>query len=127
MTQTQSAEAYLQDRCQQWAEQTQESYRCPQHQQPNPFCHCVDVTGQRLNGEIVYDGKWEERGNKISDARRRYHVWAHEQRPEVQKNKEKFKRMIESKQEELQRFKTWQSQCVAAGFITVGYYNYNGR
>lgn len=120
---SQSAEAYLQKRCQQWAEQTQESYRCPKHQKPNPFCHCVDVTGQRVNGKIVYDGKWKERGDTISDARRRYHKWTHEQRPEVQRNKEKFKQMIQSKQDEIKRFREWQSHWKAVGYVTVGYYS----
>lgn len=122
MITTQSAEAYLQERCRLWAEQTQDLYRCSQHQEPNPFCHCVDVTGQRINGKIVYDGKWEERGNKISDARRRYHQWQHEQRPEVQQNKEKFKQMVQNKQDELKSFKEWRLQWAAAGFKTVGHY-----
>ena len=118
--------AYIREKTQLWAEQTGESYRCPKHKDPNPFCHCADVAGRRVNGQIVYDGRWEERGNVIQAARRRYHAWAEQQRPEVQNNKEKFKQMIQEKQEEVRSFKEWRSQWTAAGFVTVGYYA-NGR
>jgi hypothetical protein len=117
-----SATAYLTERCRQWAEQTQEPYRCPEHQKPNPFCNCVDVTGQKINGKIVYDGRWQVRSADIVAARRRYHVWADQQRPEVQTRKQQFRQMIQTKQDELRGFKEWQSQWAAAGFQTVGHY-----
>ena len=123
---SQSPTAYIRERTRLWAEQTGESYRCPQHSDPNPFCHCADATGRIVAGRILYDGKWTERGNEIQSARRRYHIWAEQQRPEVQTSKEKFKQMIQAKQEEVQGFKEWRSQWAAAGFVTVGYYA-NGR
>lgn len=119
---SQSATAYLQDKTHRWAEQTNESYRCPAHQDPNPFCHCADATGRQVDGQIVYDGKWEARGNEIQAARRRYHAWADQQRPEVQSSRAKFKQMIQAKQEEVRSFKEWRSQWAAAGFVTIGYY-----
>ena len=122
----QSPTAYIREKTRLWAEQTGEVYRCPKHSDPNPFCDCADATGMSVNRQVVYDGRWEERRNIIQAARRRYHAWAEQQRPEVQTSKQKFKQMIQAKQEEVQGFKEWQSQWTAAGFITVGHYA-NGR
>ena len=113
---------YLQEKIRRWAEQTREMYRCPMHQEPNPFCECVDVTGREVRGTILYDGRWEERSAEIQDARRRYHAWADQWRPEVQSAKAKFKEMIESKQKAVQDFKEWRQHCAASGFETIGHY-----
>jgi hypothetical protein len=118
----QSISAYIEERCSQWAKQTGESYRCPEHQQPNPFCNCVCSTGQRIKGKLIFDGLWEERSAEIQAARRRYHVWADQQRPEVKTRKQQFKQMIQNKQQEIQCFKAWQARWAAAGFQTVGHY-----
>lgn len=114
-----SASDYLLQRCRQWAEQTQESYRCSEHQEPNPFCSCTDATGQRVNGQIRWDGQWQERGAAITSARRRYHTWADQQRPEVQSRRQQFKKVVQTKVEEARRFKEWRLHWEAAGFVIV--------
>lgn len=117
-----TATEHIRNKTRQWAEQTGETYRCPAHQEPNPFCACVDATGKRVNGQVVYDGLWGERGDAVQTARRRYHAWADQQRPEVQSQKAKFKQMIEVKHDELKRFKEWRARWAAAGFKAIGHY-----